>query len=214
VTFEEATREAALVAQGAVRDVMGKYKSGRVKHEDDLTGVLVGALDSALSGMIGVLEWDSSILTHRKGKGGEEGKYGADLLIHVKFDTPSQKYSKGVLIQAKRIEADEKMSRSEHTDLTEQCRKMLAVTPAAFIFDYAHRGMRCGPATRIAGTTRRDLYSICGWTSYRFFLELFRCPIGDQRITSASVDELRVPIGLEVTASGDLSEEVPSRSLR
>jgi hypothetical protein len=179
VTFEEAMREAALVAERAVNTVMRKYKIGRVKHEDDLTGVLVGALDSALDGTIGGLEWDSSILTHRRGKGGEEKKYGGDLLIHV-----------------------------------QQCDRMLDVTAAAFVFDYARGGMRCGPATRIAGTGRRDLYSVCGWTSYRFFLELFRCPVGDPRITSAAVDELPVRFGLNVTAVGEFSDEPETSALR
>lgn len=210
MTFEKATREAGLVARNAVRDAMRKYKAGRVKHEDDLTGVLVGALDRALTGRIGGLEWDSSILTHRKG--GEEAEYGADLLIHVRMNTTTQKYSKGVLVQAKRVERDEQMSARDHATLANQCRRMLSITPAAFVFNYSLRGMRCGAATRIAGASRRDLYAVCGWTSYRFFLELFRCPIGDPRITSAAVEELPVPIGLVVTATGELSMETGPRT--
>jgi hypothetical protein len=73
VTFEEATREAARVADNAARRTMQRYREGRVKHEDDLTGWLVGALDDALDGEIGGLTWDSAILTHRRS--GEEGRY-------------------------------------------------------------------------------------------------------------------------------------------
>ncbi len=34
--------------------------------------------------------------------------------------------------------------------------------------------------------------------------QLFRCAIGDPRITSARVDDLAVPLGLEITAAGDI----------
>jgi len=200
-------REAALRADNAARDVMKRYAAGRIKHEDDITPYLMRALEDALKGNIAGLEWDSSVLTHRGTDGGEEKRFGADALIHVKLDTPSQSYSKGVLIQAKRVEPDDLITRKELSDLISQCNRMLSVTPSAFVFDYARRGVRCGPATRLAGTARRDLYSVCGWTSYRFFLEFFRCPIGDPRITSASVEELTVPIGLAVRARGEFSDE-------
>jgi hypothetical protein len=155
---------------------------------------------------------DSAILTHRRS--GEEGRYGADLLIHVSMNTPTQTYSKGVLVQAKRVEPDEYMTQREFDELIKQCGKMLRITAASFVFDYSTIGLRCGAATRIGGSSRLDLYGICQWTSYRFFLELFRCPIGDPRITSASVDDLAVPWGLKIRATGELTEESSRRLMR
>src|SRR4051794_41156355 len=113
------------------------------------------------------------------------------------------KYSKGVLVQAKRVEPETAMDNTQHHELIEQCDKMLAVTASAFVFDYARGSMRCAAASRIAGTTNRVLYGECNWTSYRFFLELFRCPIGDPRLTSALVRELPVPTALMIKATGD-----------
>jgi hypothetical protein len=159
MTFDVATREAARVADSAVRRTMQRYREGLVKHEDDLTGWLVGALDDALDGEIGGLTWDSAILTHRRS--GEEGRYGADLLIHVSMNTPTQTYSKGVLVQAKRVEPDEYMTQREFDELIKQCGKMLQITAASFVFDYSTIGLRCGAATRIGGSSRLDLYGIC-----------------------------------------------------
>jgi hypothetical protein len=208
MTFEEATREAALAAGDAVNQAMRKYRQGRVVDEDDLTGVLVGQLDAALEGTIGGLTWDTSILRHRRGQAAEEKEYGADLLIHVAFDTSTEKFSKGVLVQSKKVEPNERMGNSEQRELKDQCKRMLAVMPSAFIFDYAKGSMRCGSAIRIGGSSRRDLYKVCGWTPYRFFLELFRCPIGDHRIKSALVQDLPARWGLAITAQGELSDEI------
>jgi hypothetical protein len=208
VTFEEATRKAALAAREAVNRTLRQHRQRRVWDEDDLTGVLVGQLDAALSNLkTGGLTWDAAILRHRGGKAAQERRVGADLLIHVAMKTPQQSYSKGVLVQAKRIGRDELLSRREHGELVHQCERMLAITASAFVFDYTRHLMRCGAATRISGSPRRDLYRICGWTSYRFFLELFRCPIGDPRITSALVDELPAGWGLEIRAKGQLTEK-------
>jgi hypothetical protein len=206
MTFEEMTRAAAHVADGAVARAMKKYKQGGVTDEDDLTGILVGQLDGAFEGRIGGLVWDTSVVRHRKGRAAEESRIGADLVIHVSLETPTQNYSKGVLIQAKRIEPDDHLSVKEHAELIAQCKRMLRITPEAFVFDYAKGEMRTGSATRIAGSGRLDLYHLCSWTSYRFFLELFRCPVGDPKIKSAKVADLPVPFALTISASGQLSE--------
>ena len=91
------------------------------------------------------------------------------------------------------------MSRRQRQDLISQCHKMINVSPASFVFDYARRGMRCGSAVAIAGSVNPVLYQQCIWTSYRFFLELFRCSIGDPDITSARVDDL--PTVIRITVS-------------
>jgi hypothetical protein len=90
LTFEEATREAALVAQKAVTKATERLRRRRRIDEDDPTGVLVGQLDAAFDWDIGGLTWDCTILRHRSGKAAEEKKIGADLLIHVEMDTPTQ----------------------------------------------------------------------------------------------------------------------------
>ena len=90
--------------------------------------------------------------------------------MHVTMDTPTQMYSKGVLVQAKNICPRRNMLVSEKADLNELCQKMLTVTPAAFVFDYGNGTVRRGPASRIAGAASHDLYKLCSLTVYRFFL--------------------------------------------
>ena len=208
--FEEAMRTAAHSAEQAVRRAMAKYRDGLVTDEDDLTGVLVGSLDAEFSAKrmsVGGLQWSSSILRHRKGVAAEEKRIGADMIIHVRVNTPIQNYSKAVLVQAKRHEPGDQMSNRERNELMGQCNKMLAVTPAAFVFDYAKGKMRCASATKIAGSTNFDLYAACNLTAYRFFLEFFRCPIGDPKITSAKAADLPVPIVLKLAGTGDVTKE-------
>lgn len=203
--FEEAMRIAAHTAEKAVWRAMTKYRDGFV------TDVLIGNLDAAFSakgtGDLGGLQWSSSILRHRSGRAAEEKRIGADMIIHVRVDTPIQTYSKAVLIQAKRQEPGAQMSSRERKELVRQCEAMLAVSPAAFVFDYAKGDMRCASATKIAGSTNKDLYAACNWTAYRFFFELFRCPIGDPRITSAKAADLPVPIILKLAGTGELTQE-------
>lgn len=167
--FDEAMRGAALAAESAVRRAMKKYRDGLVTDEDDLTGVLVGNLDTEFSKSIGGLKWSSSIVRHRKGTASEEQRIGADLIIHVSIKTSVQTYSKGVLVQAKRIEPKTLMTKQGHDELVRQCNKMQTITPASFVFDYAQKSMRCGSASKIAGSSNRELYAACNWTSYRFF---------------------------------------------
>lgn len=211
MSFDDAMRVAAHSAEQAIQRAMAKYRDGLVTDEDDLTGVLVGSLDAEFSGKgassLGGLQWSSSILRHRKGVAAEEKLIGADMIIHVRVDTPIQTYSKAVLVQAKRHEPGDQMSAREQAELLRQCKKMLAVSPAAFVFDYAKGDMRCASATKIAGSANRDLYAACNWTAYRFFLELFRCPIGDPKITSAKVADLSVPTVIKLEGTGDLTEE-------
>lgn len=203
--IEKAFREAARAASSATKAAMQKYQRGEVTDEDDLTGVLIGELDAALRGNVSGLRWSSSILRHRKGVAAQEKRIGADMLIHVSLDTPGLRYSKGVLIQAKRVEPGKTMIANDHAELVKQCGKMLGVSPASFVFDYAKGGMRCASATRIAGSQSRELHSACNLTPHRFFLELFRCTTGDMKIKSALVDDLSVPQGISLRAKSSAS---------
>jgi hypothetical protein len=204
MTFEQAMREAAIAAEEATYAAMREYHEGGVGDEPEITGVLMGELNAALRGNIGGLNWAATIVRNGSGAAAEEKRTGADLLIHVSLDTPTDSYSKGVLIQAKRAEPDEPISTSDLDRLQQQCNKMLSHTASAFVFTYARGSMRCGSATRFVGSSDRQIYRRCTWTSYRFFLELFRCPIGDPQISSRKVDDLPVPNIIYLKADGEL----------
>ncbi|MGG4604634.1 hypothetical protein ACLPHM_07565 [Paenalcaligenes sp. Me131] len=198
IQLEKAFREAAHAADRAVSAAMAKYASGYITDEDDITGALIGRLDAAFDENIGGVNWSSSILRHRKGVAAQEKKTGADMLFHVSIETPQLTYSKGVLIQSKRVDDGVEMTASSHKELLSQCDKMLNITPDSFIFNYTKSAMRCASANRIAGASNRILNDSCNLTSYRFFLELFRCTTGDRRITSAKFDDLQIPQGIAI----------------
>lgn len=204
--LDEAAREAARRAGQAVSATIAEYKKIGITEEEDLTGFLAGQLQARLNGQVGGLTWDTTILRRRRGRAAEEKRVGADMIIHVKLDAGVEHYSKGVLIQAKRIEPRALMKEEDHADLVGQCEKMLTHTPASFVFDYTKRGLKCASATRIVGRQSRELYAACDWTPYRFFWELFRCPIGDPRLTSARVADLPAPVLVKMKATGDLDE--------
>ena len=187
--YIDAIREAARRAETAANEAIAAHKDETLPYEPHITDGLAVLLRNALNGQIKGLTWSSHVMKDASGAGAEEDQTGADLVVHVAFNSPELTYSKGVLIQAKRVEPHVAMSSSLHDELVAQCEKMLSRTPASFVFDYALDGMRCGPASAIVGSNNKFLYDQCIWTPYRFFLELFRCPIGDPRITSAKVEE-------------------------
>ena len=70
--LEQSFRTAARAAEAATSAAMEKYRHGHVTDEDDLTGILIGRLDSAFdhrndSKNYGDIEWSSTILRHRRG---------------------------------------------------------------------------------------------------------------------------------------------------
>lgn len=199
--LEKSFQEAARAADDAVNAAMLKYANGLVTDEDDITGALIGRLDAAFDRQIGGVTWSASILRHRRGVAAQEKRAGADMLLHVSIDTPGLTYSKGVLIQSKRIDEGDSMTMIGHRELLDQCNRMLAISPASFVFNYTKSGMRCASATKIAGTSGRVLNDACNLTSYRFFLELFRCTTGDRSINSARFDDLQIPQGIAIKGS-------------
>ena len=200
-TFKEVTRLAAKQAERAAQITTATFNRRYIYDEDDVTGAFVGSLNTLFHDtQLGGMTLSAKVMRHRRGVAGEESRTGADMLIHVSMDTPTQRYSKGVLVQAKKADPDYDWSAAKRQGLIEQCNKMLSITPAAFVLNYGTDGIRCGAATRVAGaTTVFSVRYLCNWTTYRFFLELFRCPIGDPRITSTKFANLP-------TAKGPLDE--------
>jgi hypothetical protein len=191
LVYEDDIREAAHRAERGIERAIDELRQRLVRREDDFTGVLKGNLDAELKGKIGGLTWECAILDHSSGQSAAEKEFGADLLIHVRFNTPELQYDKGLLVQSKRLEWGDYLSPSEHQRLARQCRDMLLHTAAAFVFVYSSYGMRAGSATAVAGSQNRYLNEQSPWTSYRFFLELFRCPIGDPYIVTPYPEDLR-----------------------
>ncbi|WP_298705808.1 hypothetical protein [Variovorax gossypii] len=195
MNLEQVFRDVAHRADAAVTETMTAYSHGHYEDEDDITAALAGSLRAHISMQGGPVRWSGKVMRHRSGRAAEEKNTGADLLIHVALDTPALKYSKGVLVQAKRNEPGVSMSNGEHARLLAQCGKMLSITSAAYVFNFSKGKMRCGSATVVQGSSN-DLIAALPLTPYRFFLDLFRCATGDQEITSHRYDDLKIPTAI------------------
>jgi hypothetical protein len=164
MNFEEAMSKAAKIVNEATYEILGDYAAGHFRHEDDISPALLGNLRGKLNGQVGGLNWSASIPTHRRGTAAEERRTGADIVIHVSLNTPTQSYSKGIQVQAKRPTAHSLLNSRDQADLKQQCNTMLSITPSAFVFCYMEGWMRCGSAVRVAGASSRDLKALCSWT--------------------------------------------------
>ena len=207
MNFRDATSNAAHKASAAVAAVMAGYAVGRYTDEDDISPALIERLQADLVGKVGGLQWQGSIMRHRAGVANEEGRTGADMAIFFELNTPTHKFKKGLLIQAKRCEPDDCLAKGDWENLRAQCDKMLMVTSSSFVFNYARRGLRSAPASKISGCSNRNLHYECDWTAYRFFLEFFRSPIGDRRFKSSLARDLPIPNLLELSAAGEFYDE-------
>lgn len=208
MTLEEMAYRAAARATMAAAEAITSYADGTFKREDDITAGFIQAIKTKFDGRrSGSIRWSASVLNRGPGSANEEGRVGADMLVHVMLNTPTYQYSKGVLIQAKRKDFGARLTTVEHGELVGQCGHMLAISPAAFVANYTKQEMRFSAATLIAGTQERDLSRACIWSAHRFFLELFRCPIGDPRITSAKFEHLQ---GVRIVGQGELEAAATS----
>lgn len=202
--FNEVTRRAARIAADASDRAMQRLKHGKSVDEDDITGPLVGILEHALhERQIDGITFEATIVRSGPYSAAEEKYTGADLLLHVSLNTPTDTFSKGVLVQSKKPNAEGKLSAKEHGRLQDQCKKMLSITPSSFVFSYSKKHMRVGAPSRLVGHETHYLMKACTWTPYRFFLEFFRSPIGDSRIDNPLVRDLPVPYKLFISARGE-----------
>lgn len=176
---------------------MQKYSNGLVTDEDDITGALIGRLDAAFDEKLVVSLGLHPFSDTVRCRCTREESWCRHAVSRLNRNASAHLF-KGVLIQSKRIDEGTAMTADGHKELLGQCDKMLNITPASFVFNYTKSEMRCASATKISGTSSRILNDSCNLTSYRFFLELFRCTTGDRNITSAKFDDLQIPQGIAI----------------
>jgi hypothetical protein len=201
-SFDDAMRKAAHIAANATKAAMQEMAAGNVTDEDDVTGVLVGELNAALRGYIGGFTWGAKILRHRKGVAAEEKAVGADILLHISTRGIGREYDKGVLVQSKKLNRGEMLSKSELGRLQSQCEDMLSHSPASFVFDYSMSGVRATSANKIRKTDARDLYANCELTAFRFFFDFFRCTTGDRDVNANMVESIMATLGKDLAEGG------------
>jgi hypothetical protein len=195
---------AAGQANAAATKVIEKYAAGTYPREEDITAAFISLLGDKFDNRhFAQFRWTSRVLNRGRGVADEEGTVGADMLVHVALETSTVRYSKGALIQAKRKGKGVALTGSEHGALVQQCADMLAITPCAYVVNYTKQAMRFTSAHVVQASPERVLSNLTVWKSHRFFLELFRCPIGDPKIISAKYDDLP---GVSITGKGEIDE--------
>lgn len=157
-----------------------------------------------------------------RGPGAAEHRYGPDLVIVLRLDTPSTAVTKGPLVQAKRGGrggvhlGGEERRRIQVTTISNalrvQCRKMTRLSPSSFIWVYDPAGVRSTTATAVEevqpGRTRKTVTSV---RIDGFMDHLLDCSIGDPRISAhddATLDRLldeadaRTAVNIQMISSG------------
>lgn len=190
--------QSASVAIGnAVADVVQQLNENLVEQEPAMTDRLIQSIQTAVNGLSdGKLKWKAKTLTDR-GAGSQESVYGADFVAALDVNLPKLRVKKGFLAQAKLIKSGRAIDLSA---LKRQCEKMLACSPASFVFLYSKTGVNVVPAISVLSSDVRlqDLYSR---SAQSFFEEHFECFIGDRSISTPQIG------GLE-----ELREKVSARS--
>ena len=106
----------------AVTAVASKYESA-IADEDDFTSRLLERIEATLDG------WSHAGITLRvtkltsKGPGSEEAEFGADILATVNVNLEEYRADKGILIQAKRLDAGRRFEATEWRKLEKQIKE-------------------------------------------------------------------------------------------
>lgn len=197
--FQLAIKAAAKLANEAAKEIQTRISKRRLIDEDDITPAFLQELEAKFRNReIAGLTWDSKVMRHRKGSAAEEKISGADFMITIDWKTKLYTQSKGLLVQAKKIEASRNMRQDELDNLKAQCNKMLKITPSAFVINYTKQEIRATSAAKISGTSDHDLNGQCEITTYNFFKEFFKCSYGDPNMSSIDDFQEKLDIGEEI----------------
>lgn len=202
--IKEIARDAADVGERVIAD----HRNGFFVDEPQITDRLLGALADRLRGtsQSGVT-WTARTLRSGHGSANEESRHGADFFGVLRINLPDLRIGKGFLVQAKRAEPGNAFDVREWRRLQDQCDKMLNRTAASYVIAYSTtRGLRFFPAIEIAASSARDLFEHRGRTMRSFIELLLECFVGDRRLNQATIetlDELDVPLGIEIALESD-----------
>jgi hypothetical protein len=213
-----AVRSAATAIANAAETAVRGLNEGRVQGEEAFTDRMIGAIEERLRGGVSTerlagqsvdkiahaesdiyvanrspsITWSAMTLTSHK-RSAQETEFGADFLGALEIELSDYRVKKGFLSQAKLVEPKKGMSSGEFSRLQSQCEKMLAHTPAAYVFLYSRKGIRVASALSVVAVTdKRNPYDLYTRSIERFFEEHFQSFLGDQRINSANLKTLEL----------------------
>ena len=203
--FDAAFESAASRINAAAKKTRDDVLKLRLPDEPSVTSALVTRLHDALEGYenAGIM-WSAKILSSH-GRGAEEKIFGADFLGVLQISFPEFEIRKGILAQAKRQNEGKKLSTTEWKRLVEQCKIMMKFSSASFVFIYSLNGFFVVPAVSVlACRDPEDLHTLHPMTIRSFYIQHFRCFVGDYGIHDDSpsiLEELRYRTGLLVKAT-------------
>lgn len=198
----------------AAEEAMSDYSLKLVEQEHHLTDRFLANCQSAVNhSNIGGLRWIAKTFTDR-GPGSQENSIGADFLGSFHVDMPTYSVTKGFLGQAKRVEPSDSYSASSFSELQKQCRKMLDLSAASYVFLYSKEvGVQVIPALSVISARSCNPHELTSKPVKAFFVDHFECFVGDRGIgisPNAGVEgllqELKVRRALSLSGSSQRPE--------
>ena len=193
----------------AIESTAADYAEGDMGDEDDFSSQMVGrikgrvddlrtpntvwsvgaAIDGRSEPLMPSVRLSGRHLTSR-GKKSEETLMGADLVIAVDIETPTEVVRKGILIQAKRLDDGKQMDAREYGRLRAQCSDMLDLTSDSFVFLYSPNKVSIVSAASVEASTVRTLHDLAMYAPQVLFEDLFFCWQGDPRLKATTREAL------------------------
>lgn len=218
--IDASTRKAVAEAiDRAVARTLADVDAGESENEVDMTSRLAARIKDELNAIhAGDVRISAKVRTLQdRGRGAAERRYGADLLVVVRIDTPSTAVTKGVLVQSKRaghegvaLRGTERVSigATQSSDrLRTQCAKMKALSAESFVWVYGEQDIRAAKATAVTEVRGNSETVVRSSPLPAFFGEILDCSIGDEAL-SATDDATLDALGERVDASTTLAVEV------
>jgi hypothetical protein len=205
---EEIARLLGRTVNNTVRD----HLAG-ISQEPSITSRIAQTLETKLEGK-GVLGHRIRILTQDipdRGSKSLEKPLGADLYVGISVISSGIRQTKGFLVQAK---ISDKLVR--HSDLDEDCEKMLRRSAASYVWLYEKNGVRIVNAQDVVKRGSKSPKVLDSRRASTVFARTLECTEGDFGIGLPSVDgtkkaprvalgemleELRVPQGVGIIVS-------------
>jgi len=189
--YRKIVKASARRIANAANATIDELVAHRVEHEPDFTGEMLGRMKQAMHDYhVGGVSWTAKILTSH-GSNAQERRFGADFMGVLTFDLPEYKVQKGFLAQAKRVEVSGGMSNGEWHRLTAQCKVMLSITNASYVFLYSSTGITIVPAVVVIAAQKPfNPHGFYTRKIVRFYEEHFECFVGDPQLSSADTKTL------------------------
>jgi len=197
-------QSAAHIARAALR-TLPSLKDTSLEHETHFTDRMLGRIEESMEGyIVNGVTWRAKTLTDRA-SGSQEKTYGADFAGVLEIALSDYQVKKGFLAQGKLLLPNKRLDRREYARTQEQCKLMLELSPASFVFVYTLDDIFVIPAISIVSSQFCDLSELYKRGIARFFEEHFESFIGDRRVNQATrqgLTDLNARRLLTLTAQG------------